>query len=71
MNTHQTLHAPTTQPLSWSAEQALAILAVDNLVVDKEGLRLLKAVDSGELTYDEAIETILQQAAEYVRNQTS
>ncbi len=71
MNTPQTLHAPTAQPLSWSAEQALAILAVDNLVVDKEGLRLLKAVDSGELTYDEAIETILQQAAEYVRNQIS
>lgn len=48
---------------SWAARQSLAILAVDNLVVDDEGLRLLQAVDQGRMTHDEAIAVVLEQAA--------
>ena len=54
---------------SWSARQALAILAVDNLVVSEEGLQLLKAVDQGLMTHDEAIEATLQRAAHYASRQ--
>ena len=54
---------------SWSAGQALAILAVDNLVISEDGLQLLKAVDQGHMTHDEAIEAILQRAAHYASQQ--
>ncbi len=60
---HEAASSEAPRQWSWAARQSLAILAVDNLAVDDEGLRLLEAVDQGRMTHDEAIAIVLQQAA--------
>lgn len=42
-----------------STEQALAILAVDNIRPSQEGIALMQAMDRGEMTYREAVESVL------------
>lgn len=54
---------------SWATKEALAILAVDNLSVDAEGLRLLKAIENGQMTCDEAIAQTLREIKTIVHNQ--
>lgn len=54
---------------SWAAKEALAILAVDNLSVDAEGLRLLNAIENGQMTCDEAIAQTLLEIKSLVHNQ--
>lgn len=54
---------------SQSASQAMAILAVDNIILDSEGLKLLEAVDRGDISHDEAIAITIQEAKNYARNQ--
>lgn len=54
---------------SWATKEALAILAVDNLSVDAEGLRLLKAIENGQMTCDEAIAQTLLEIKTIVHNQ--
>lgn len=54
---------------SWAASQSLAILAVDNIRPSQEGVALLQAIDRGEITPNQAIEAILQRAANYVSHQ--
>ena len=62
---------PTQKPhqWSWAASQSLAILAVDNIRPSKQGIELLQAIDRGEITPNQAIEAILQRAANYVSHQ--
>ena len=50
---------------SCNSLQALAILAVDDIRPSKAGLKLLHAVDSGEMTIEEANEAIKVRAREY------
>jgi hypothetical protein len=56
-----------TQPskLSWASQQAVAIMAVDNLQISPATLALMQAVDAGTMTHDEAIKNVLKRAAEY------
>lgn len=47
--------SPCKEP-SWSVHQSIAIMAVDNLTLDKKSFDLLNAVDRGELTVEEVID---------------
>lgn len=51
--------------LSKTSKDTLALLAVDNIYPSKAGLALFIAVDSGEMTTEEAIEAIKQRAFRY------
>ena len=53
------------QPFSRNAAQAIALLAVDNVCLSKEGLKLFSAVDSGEMTIEDAKEAIKARARAY------
>ncbi len=53
---------------SQSASQAMAILAVDNILLDIEGLKLLEALDRGEISHDEAIAMTIEEAKNYANN---
>ncbi|KQZ34218.1 hypothetical protein ASD58_29060 [Duganella sp. Root1480D1] len=47
---------------SWSAKQAVAILAVDNIQVSDHALDLLKGIEDGLITHEQAKEEILRRA---------
>lgn len=47
---------------SWSAKQAVAILAVDNIQVSDHALDLLKRIEDGLITHEQAKEEILRRA---------
>ena len=47
---------------SWSAKQAVAILAVDNITLSDHGYDLLKRVEDGLITSKQAKEEILNRA---------
>jgi len=51
--------------LSKASKDTLASFAVDNIYPSKAGLALFIAVDSGEMTREEAIEAIKQRAFRY------
>ena len=48
--------------LSWSAEQAIAILAVGDIEVSKTGLDILRKVDCALITHEQAKQEILKKA---------
>lgn len=54
--------------LSKTSKDTLASFAVDNIYPSKAGLALFIAVDSGEMTREEAIEAIKQRAFRYGQN---
>lgn len=47
---------------SWSARQALAILAVDNIKVSELGRELLQRREEGLISYEQAKQEILSRA---------
>jgi hypothetical protein len=47
---------------SWSSKQAVAILAVDNVRLDDHGYDVLKRIEDGLITHEQAREEILRQA---------
>lgn len=47
---------------SWSARQAVAILAVDNIHPSELGLDVLKRIEDGLITHQQAREEILRRA---------
>lgn len=47
---------------SWSAKQAVAILGVDNIVPSELGREVLKRVEDGLITYQQAKDEILRHA---------
>lgn len=47
---------------SWSAKQAVAILAVDNIHLSDHGYDVLKRIEDGLITHEEAKEEILLRA---------
>lgn len=47
---------------SWSARQAEAILAVDNIKISGSGRDVLRRYDEGHISYDEAKDEILRMA---------
>jgi len=51
---------------SWSSKQAVAILAVDNIRVSDYCVELLKRIEDGHITHEEAKEEILRRAREMV-----
>jgi hypothetical protein len=56
------------KPASWALEQALGILAVDNLSASPSMRELLRRVDHGEMTSEQAREAILQRARSYAND---
>lgn len=54
--------AKVTGSRSWSTTQALAIMAVDNIEVSTFAKDVLKRLDEGLLSYEEAKEQILRRA---------
>jgi hypothetical protein len=48
--------------LSLASRQALAILAVDGIRPSNVTMALMQAIDSGEITHDQAIQAILERA---------
>lgn len=51
---------------SWSAKQAVAILAVDNIHTSDHGHELLKCIEDGHITHEQAKEEILRRARKMV-----
>jgi len=51
---------------SWSAKQAVAILAVDNIRVSDHGREVLKRIEDGHITHEQAKEEIVRRAREMV-----
>lgn len=47
---------------SWSARQAVAILAVDNISPSEHGLDVLQRIEDGLITHEQAREEILRRA---------
>lgn len=47
---------------SWSAKQAVAILAVDNIKLSNFGYDVLKRSEDGRLTYQQAKDEIVSRA---------
>jgi len=47
---------------SWSSKQAVAILAVDNIHLSDHGYDVLKRIEDGLITYEQAKEEILRRA---------
>ena len=66
MNTypqHPSQSAP--QELSWASQQAMAISAVDNIQPSAAGLDLMRSMDSGAISYEQAIQSIVDRAHRY------
>jgi len=55
---------------TWSARQAIAILAVDNIKVSDFGYDVLRRKEQGLLTYEEAKKEILDRARGKVLSST-
>ena len=53
---------PSGKLNSWQANQAVAILAVDNIRVSAFGMDLLRRNEAGELSYEQGLEAIRQKA---------
>lgn len=47
---------------SWSASQAKAILAVNNIKISSSGQDIMRRYDEGHISYDEGKEEILHKA---------
>jgi len=62
-----TLHISAVRPppAQWAAEQAIALLAVDGIHPSREGLVLLESISAGDMTYEQAIQAILDRATRY------
>jgi hypothetical protein len=56
---------PETQGLSWSSQLALTILAVDEIRPIPADVELMRLIDTGEITYEQAIQTIVDRAYQY------
>jgi hypothetical protein len=50
---------------TWAAKQSIAILAVSNISPSNFGYSLLKEVDDGLMSYEEAKQAILSRARSY------
>ena len=50
---------------SWASQQAVAILAVDDIRISPAGVVLMRALDAGTITHNEAIQSIKKRAAKY------
>lgn len=48
-----------------ATEQAIAIMAVDNLRPSQECINLMHQIDRGEISHAQAVAAILQKAASY------
>lgn len=46
-------------------DQAVAILAVDGIRPSQEGMKLLKGMECGAVSYEQAVASILQRASLY------
>lgn len=51
----------------WAAKQAKAILAVDNIKPTQEWEELAQRVENGEISYEEAIQALVNRAHEYAK----
>jgi len=54
----------STYPSS-AIEQAIALSAVDGIKPSAQGLQILKQVQAGKLSYDQAIAQVLNRAKQY------
>ncbi|WP_139236797.1 antitoxin VbhA family protein [Rugamonas rubra] len=52
---------------TWSARQAVAILAVDNIKLDAVGFDLLRRKEEGIITYEQAREEVRVQARAFAK----
>lgn len=61
---------PSIEPAStaWATQQAIAIMAVDNLHPSSECLELMDQIDAQKITHEQAVAAILQKAAKYAAN---
>lgn len=57
----------SSQEPSWSVQQAIAIMAVDNLTLDQKSFDLLSAVDRGELTVEDVIAMTHQEIQQLIQ----
>jgi hypothetical protein len=67
MHTLKSSNSEHTAPprSSWASQQAVAILAVDDIRISPAGLVLMRALDAGTMTHSEAIQSIKKRAAKY------
>ena len=66
MNTYpQDPSQNASKELSWASQQAMAISAVDNIQPSAAGLDLMQAMDAGTISYEQAIQSILDRAHRY------
>lgn len=56
---------PVGYPISLATEQAIGILSVDDIKISAAGLALLKAREEGKITYEEAVNAVLERARKY------
>jgi hypothetical protein len=59
---------PVSLDQQWSTDQALAILAVDNIYLSLYGILLMRSMDQGILSYEQAIAAILARAKKYTNH---
>jgi hypothetical protein len=66
MNTYPSHQSQSAaQELSWASQQAMAISAVDNIQPSAAGLDLMRSMDSGVISYEQAIQSIIDRAHRY------
>lgn len=54
-----------TGSTSWTTQQSIAIMAVDNLRPSTQCLELMDQIDAQKITHEQAVAAILQKAAQY------
>lgn len=52
------MQSKTKKGLNEASQTAIAIMAVDGLTIDDDTLELLRKIDSGEITHEEALKII-------------
>lgn len=57
-----------TGSISWATQQAIAIMAVDNLRPSAQCLELMDQIDAQKVTHEQAVAAILQKATQYAAN---